>query len=60
LGFIGSFFSGWFGEQTEANLRCDFEHGKSSHFLTGCIIFAIMFVLFVAMIVQIVLKTAGS
>jgi hypothetical protein len=60
LSFLGSLFAGWFGVQTEANRQRDFEHGKFSHFIIGGIIFAIMLVVFVIIIVQIVLKTAGS
>ncbi len=60
LSFIGSLFAGWFGVQSEATRPRDFEHGKFSHFIIGGIIFAILFVLVVFMIVQIVLKTAGS
>ena len=55
LSFMGSLFAGWFGVQSEANRQRDFEHGKFSH-----IIFAILFVLFVILIVQVVLSTAGS
>ena len=60
LSFLGSLFAGWFGVQSEANRQRDFEHGKFSHFIIGGIIFAILSVLFVVMVVQIVLKTAGS
>ena len=60
LSFMGSLFAGWFGVQSEANRERDFEHGKFSHFVIGGIIFAILFVLFVIVIVQIVLRTAGS
>ena len=60
LSFMGSLFAGWFGVQSEANRQRDFEHGKFSHFIIGGIVFAILFVLFVIMIVQVVLKTAGS
>lgn len=58
--FLGSLFAGWFGVQSEANRQRDFEHGKFSHFIIGGIIFSILFVIFVIMVVQIVLKTAGS
>jgi hypothetical protein len=60
LSFLGSLFAGWFGVQSEANRQRDFEHGKFSHFIIGGIIFSILFVLFVVIVVQIVLKTAGS
>jgi len=60
LSFVGSLFAGWFGVQSEANRQRDFEHGKFSHFIIGGIIFAILLVLFVVVIVQIVLKTAGT
>ena len=60
LSFLGSLFAGWFGVQSEANRQRDFEHGKFSHFIIGGIIFAILLVLFVVIIVQIVMKTAGS
>jgi hypothetical protein len=59
LSFLGSLFAGWFGVQSEANRKRDFEHGKFSHFIIGGIIFAILLVLFVVIIVQIVLKMAG-
>jgi hypothetical protein len=60
LSFLGSLFAGWFGVQSEANRQRDFEHGKFSHFIIGGIIFAILLVIFVVVIVQIVMKTAGS
>ena len=60
LSFLGSLFAGWFGVQSEANRQRDFEHGKFSHFIIGGIIFSILFVLFVVIVVQIVLKTEGS
>ena len=60
LSFLGSLFAGWFGVQSEANRQRDFEHGKFSHFIIGGIIFSILFVLYVVIVVQIVLKTAGS
>ncbi len=60
LSFIGSLFAAWFGVQSEANRQRDFEHGKFSYFIIGGIIFAILLVVFVVVIVQIVLKTAGS
>ena len=60
LSFMGSLLAGWFGVQSEANRERDFEHGKFSHFIIGGIVFAVLFVLVVVMIVQIVLKTAGS
>jgi hypothetical protein len=60
LSFMGSLLAGWFGVQSEANRERDFAHGKFSHFIIGGIVFAVLFVLVVVMIVQIVLKTAGS
>ena len=60
LSFLGSLFAGWFGVQSEANRQRDFEHGKFSHFIIGGITFAILLVLFVVIIVQVVMKTAGS
>ena len=60
LSFLGSLFAGWFGVQSEANRQRDFEHGKFHHFIIGGIVFAILFVLAVVLIVQVVLKTAGS
>ena len=60
LSFIGSLFAGWFGVQSETNRQRDFEHGKFSHFIIGGIIFSILFVLFIIVIVQVVLKTTGS
>ena len=60
LSFLGSLFAGAFGVQSEANRERDFEHGKFSHFIIGGIIFAVLFVVVVAFIVQLVLKSAGS
>lgn len=60
MSFIASLFAGAFGVQTEANRERDFKHGKFSHFIIGGIIFAILFVIAVIVIVQIVLRTAGT
>ncbi|MGB5279654.1 MAG: DUF2970 domain-containing protein [Gammaproteobacteria bacterium] len=60
LSFLASLFAGAFGVQSEANRERDFEHGKFSHFIIGGIIFAVLFVIAVIVVVQVVLKTAGS
>ena len=58
LSFMGSIIAAWFGVQTKANRDRDFEHGKFHHFVIGGIVFAVLFVLFLVVMVKVVMHFA--
>ncbi|MBK6286567.1 MAG: DUF2970 domain-containing protein [Pseudomonadales bacterium] len=49
-----------FGVQSSKNKERDFSHGNSRHFIIAGILFAAAFVATVALVVSLVLRTAGA
>lgn len=56
---MGSVIAASFGVQTQANRERDFEQGTFHHFVIGGIVFTILFVLFLAGIVKVIMNFTG-
>jgi hypothetical protein len=55
----GSAVAAAFGVQSRANRERDFTRGKPLHFIVAGVVFTALFVLTVAMVVQLVLRNAS-
>lgn len=59
LSVVQSTCAAFFGVQSEANRKRDFESGKFSHFIIAGVIFLLIFIGVVWIAVQVMLASAG-